>query len=180
MYCGQALLACYLRRSRIDGARNATALIKLLVRWLRQAWPEVAIIVRGDSGFCRERLTRYCERNQVGFILGVARNTRLESTVSMVELELAQQYAHSGAKQREIGEFLCATGSWEHERRVIARLEYGARGNNPRFVVTNVRGEARALYDELYCRRAEAENRIKETQLDLFGTRASCHKFRAN
>jgi hypothetical protein len=180
VYCGQALLACYLRRSRIDGARNASALIKLLVKRLRRAWPEVAIIVRGDSGFCRERLMRYCERRHVGYILGVARNTRLENTVSMVELELAQQFADSGAKQREIGEFLYATGSWEHERRVIARLEYGVQGTNPRFVVTNVRGEARALYDELYCGRGEAENRIKETQLDLFGTRASCHRFLAN
>jgi hypothetical protein len=180
VYCGDALLACYLRRSRIDGAKNATALLKLLIERLRQAWPDVAIVVRGDSGFCRQRLMRWCERHRVGYVLGMARNARLEAIVSMAELALAEQYAVSGVKQREIGEFTYAAHSWDRERRVITRLEYGAQGNNPRFVVTNVQGEASALYDQLYCQRGEAENRIKETQLDLFGTRASCHKFLAN
>jgi hypothetical protein len=180
VFCGEALLACYLRRSRIDGAKNATALIKLLIARLRQAWPNVPIIVRGDSGFCRQRLMRWCERHGVGYVLGMARNARLEAIVSMTELALAEQYAASGMKQREIGEFSYAADSWDRERRVITRLEYGSQGNNPRFVVTNVQGEAAALYDRLYCQRGEAENRIKETQLDLFGTRASCHKFLAN
>jgi His-Xaa-Ser system protein HxsD len=147
---------------------------------LRQAWPNVPIIVRGDSGFCRQRLMRWCERHGVGYVLGMARNARLEAIVSMTELALAEQYAASGMKQREIGEFSYAADSWDRERRVITRLEYGSQGNNPRFVVTNVQGEAAALYDRLYCQRGEAENRIKETQLDLFGTRASCHKFLAN
>ena len=180
VFCGEALLACYLRRSRIDGAKNATALIQLLIARLRQAWPGVPIIVRGDSGFCRQRLMRWCERHGVGYVLGMARNARLEAIVSVAELALAEQYAASGAKQREIGEFSYAADSWDRERRVITRLEYGPQGNNPRFVVTNVQGEANALYDTLYCQRGEAENRIKETQLDLFGTRASCHKFLAN
>ena len=180
VFCGEALLACYLRRSRIDGAKNATALIKLLIARLRRAWPDVPIIVRGDSGFCRQRLMRWCERHGVGYVLGMARNARLEAIVSVAELALAEQYAASGAKQREIGEFSYAADSWDRERRVITRLEYGPQGNNPRFVVTNVQGEANALYDTLYCQRGEAENRIKETQLDLFGTRASCHKFLAN
>ena len=180
VFCGEAMLACYLRRSRIDGAKNATALISLLVKRLRQVWPDVQIIVRGDSGFCRQRLMHWCERHGVGYVLGMARNARLEAIVSMCELALAEQYALSGIKQREIGEFDYAADSWDGERRVITRLEYGAQGNNPRFVVTNVQGQASALYDELYCQRGEAENRIKETQLDLFGTRASCHKFRAN
>jgi len=180
VFCGQAMLACYLRRSRIDGAKNATAVLKLIIRRLRQAWPEVAIIVRGDSGFCRERLMRWCERHRVGYILGLARNARLQDQVWSVEQALAEQYAASGSKQREIGEFSYAAQSWAHERRVITRLEYGAQGNNPRFVVTNVEGRAEELYDTLYCQRGEAENRIKEVQLDLFGTRASCHKFLAN
>jgi len=180
VFCGEALLACYLRRSRIDGAKNATALIRLLIARLRRAWPDVAIIVRGDSGFCRQRLMRWCERNRVGYALGLARNARLEAIVSMSELALGEQYAASGVKQREIGEFSYAAESWDRERRVITRLEYGPQGSNPRFIVTNVQGQAAALYDQLYCRRGEAENRIKETQLDLFGTRASCHKFLAN
>jgi hypothetical protein len=180
VFCGQALLACYLRRCRIDGARNAAALIKLLVRRLRQAWPGVRIIVRGDSGFCRRRLLHFCERNAVGYVIGLARNARLHAHVAMVELALAEQYAASGVKQREIGEFTYAADSWTHERRVITRLEYGPQGANPRFVVTNLPTAATELYDRLYCARGEAENRIKEAQLDLFGTRASCHKFRAN
>ncbi len=98
----------------------------------------------------------------------------------MVELALSEQYAATGLKQREIGEFSYAAQSWNIERRVITRLEYGPQGNNPRFVVTNVHGQAEALYQQLYCQRGEAENRIKEAQLDLFGTRASCHRFLPN
>jgi hypothetical protein len=180
VFCGQSMLACYLRRSRIDGAKNATALLKRLIGRLRQAWPKVRIIVRADSGFCRQRLIRWCERSGVGYIIGIARNARLEATVALVELALKDQYEQSGHKQREIGEFRYAADSWDVERRVITRLEYGALGNNPRFVVTNLAGDAGKLYEQLYCARGEAENRIKEAQLDLFGTRASCHKFLAN
>ena len=180
VFCGQAMLACYLRRSRIDGAKNATALLKGLIARLRLAWPKVKIIVRGDSGFCRQRVIRWCERAGVNYVIGVARNARLEATVAMVELALQEQYEQSGLKQREIGEFRYAADSWDIERRVITRLEYGALGTNPRFVVTNLEGQASELYEQLYCARGEAENRIKEAQLDLFGTRASCHKFLAN
>lgn len=180
VFCGQSMLACYLRRSRIDGAKNATALLKRLIGRLRQAWPKVRIIVRADSGFCRQRLIRWCERSGVGYVIGIARNARLEATVALVELALKEQYEQSGHKQREIGEFRYAADSWDIERRVITRLEYSALGNNPRFVVTNLASEAAELYEQLYCARGEAENRIKEAQLDLFGTRASCHKFLAN
>ena len=180
VFCGQALLVCYLRRSRIDGARNATAVIRALVGRLRQAWPSARIIVRGDSGFCRQRLIRWCEKSGVGYVIGLARNARLEDRVSLVQLAMQEQFEKTGIKQREVGEFTYAADTWDRERRVITRLEHGAQGSNPRFVVTNLEGEAEALYDRLYCARGEAENRIKETQLDLFGTRASCHKFLAN
>jgi hypothetical protein len=123
---------------------------------------------------------RLCERHQVGYVLGLARNHRLEHQVSMLEQAPAEQYASTGLKQREIGEFRYAAHGWAHERRMICRLEYGAQGNNPRYIVTNVEGEADELYDALYCQRGEAENRLKEVQLGLFGTRASCHKFLAN
>jgi hypothetical protein len=162
---------------RIDAAKNAKALIQLLVKRLRETWPAVPIIVRGGSGFCRQRLTRWCERNGVGYVLGMARNARLEASVSMADLASAERHAASGVKQREIGESTYAADRWDRERRVITRLEYDAQGNNPRFVVTNVQGQASALYDDLYCQRGEAENRIKETQLDLFGTRAIARRF---
>ena len=180
VFCGQAMLACVLRRSRIDGAKNAAAVIKLLVQRLRRAWPESRIIVRADSGFCRQRLLRWCERSGVSYIIGLARNARLEARVRLAELMLADEFERSGTKQRLIDEFAYAADSWNIERRVITRLEHGTQGNNPRFVVTNLQGDAVQLYERLYCARGEAENRIKEAQLDLFGTRASCHRFAAN
>jgi hypothetical protein len=180
VFAGQAMLTCVLRRSRIDGAKHVSAVIKLLVSRLREAWPEVRIIVRGDSGFCRQRLIRWCERRNVGYVIGVARNARLQRMVEAWEGLLEHRYAESGAKQRLVQEFSYAADSWDRERRIVTRLEFGAQGNNPRFVVTNLDLPAQALYDDLYCQRGEAENRIKETQLDLFGTRASSHRFLAN
>ena len=180
VFCGQAILACLLRPSRIDGAKHAAAVIKLLVDRLRLAWPKAHIIVRGDSGFCRQRLLRWCERNDVGYVIGVARNTRLHKQVEFWERRLATAFKKSGEKQRVIREFRYAADSWDIERRLVTRLEFGDQGTNPRFVVTNLDLPAEILYDKLYCLRGEAENRIKETQLDLFGTRASCHKFHAN
>jgi len=180
VFCGQAMLACYLRPSQIDGAKHAAAIVKLLIERLRRSWPETRIIVRADSGFCRQNLIRWCERAGVGYLIGLARNSRLEATVSMVELAMREAYERTGTKQREIGEFPYAAASWDCERRVVTRLEYGAQGVNPRFVVTNLEAEPAVLYDQLYCARGEAENRIKEAQLDLFGTRASCHRFEAN
>jgi len=180
VYCGRAMLACVLRRSRIDGARHAAAVIKLLVTRLRQVWPGVRIIVRGDSGFCRQRLIRWCERHAVGYVIGVARNARLHKAVQAWEGELEAVYQRDGTKQRTIREFRYQAASWNIERRLVTRLEFGAQGPNPRFVVTNLYSPAAELYDGLYCQRGEAENRIKETQLDLFGTRASSQKFLAN
>jgi len=134
-------------------------------------------MVRGDSGFCRQRLPRYRERAGVGYVIGLARDAQLEARVALAELMLAEDYGRSGIKQRLIDEFVYAADSWNRERRVVTRLEFGAQGANPRFVVTNL---ATDLYERLYCARGEAENRIKEVQLDLFGNRASCQKFAAN
>jgi len=116
----------------------------------------------------------------VGYVVGLARNSRLEAQVAMVQMAMREAYERSGVKQREIGEFTYAADTWDRERRVVTRLEYGEQGVNPRFVVTNLEERAEELYDEIYCARGEAENRIKETQRDLFGTRASCHRFLAN
>lgn len=180
VYAGRAILACVLRRSRIDGAKHAAAVIKLLVTRLRQAWPGVRLIVRGDSGFCRQRLIRWCERHAVGYVIGVARNARLHRIVAGWEQAMQAQYTESGIKQRQLREFRYAAESWDRERRIVTRLEFDHRGANPRFVVTNLERPAAALYDGLYCQRGEAENRIKETQLDLFGTRTSSQQFLAN
>jgi DDE family transposase len=180
VFCGQQLLCAYLRPSRIDGAQHAAAILKLLVRQLRQAWPNVRIIFRGDSGFCRQRIVNYCERAGVHYIVGLARNARLQAQVEYVHLAMKEHYEHSGVKQRLVGEFSYAAQSWPYERRVLTRLEWGEQGCNPRFVVTNLDGDAQALYDDLYCQRGEAENRIKEAQVGLFATRTSCRLFAAN
>jgi hypothetical protein len=131
VFCGQHMLACLLRPSRIDGARHAAAVIKLLVTRLRQAWPKARIIVRGDSGFCRQNLLRWCERHDVGYLIGVARNARLHRQVEAWEAELETAFRETGIKQRTIREFRYAAESWKVERRLITRLEYGSQGNNP-------------------------------------------------
>jgi hypothetical protein len=180
VFCGQQLLCAYLRPSRIDGAKHAAGILKLLVTRLRQKWPQVRIVFRGDSGFCRQRILNYCERTGVHYIVGLARNPRLQGITEFLELAMKDEFGRSGLKQREVGEFVYAAQSWAHERRVITRLEYGDQGNNPRYVVTNLTGAAQALYDDLYCQRGEAENRIKEAQVGLFATRTSCQHFQGN
>ena len=180
VFCGQQLLCAYLRPSRIDGARHAAAILKLLVTRLRQRWPQVRIVFRGDSGFCRQRIINYCERAGVNYIIGLARNARLQGITEFLELAMKDSFEQTGLKQREVGEFVYAAQSWSKERRVITRLEYGAQGNNPRYVDTNLTGPAKELYDDLYCQRGEAENRIKEAQVGLFATRTSCQHFQSN
>jgi hypothetical protein len=180
VFCGQDLLACVLRPSSRDPASILSALIKLITQRLRQAWPEARIIVRGDSGFCRPAALRRFDQWGVHYIIGLQKNAALLKRVELAELALADAYEATGIKQRMIGEFDYAAGTWDCERHVIARLEHDAHGANPRFVVTSLHGDCTALYEQLYCARGEAENRIKEAQLDLFGRRASCHKFQAN
>ena len=180
VFCGQQLLCAYLRESRIDAAKHSAAILKLLVRRLRQVWPDVRITFRGDSGFCRQRIINWCERSGVSYIIGLARNARLQAITEFMELAMKDRFAQTGCKQREVGEFMYAAQSWAHERRVITRLEHGEQGNNPRYVVTNLQGEPAQLYDQVYCQRGEAENRIKEAQVGLFATRTSCHVFQSN
>lgn len=181
VFCGQDILACVLRPSWRDPASVLSALIKVLSRRLREKWPGVRLVVRADSGFCRPKALRRFDAWDIDYIIGLPKNPTLNWLVAVPELALAEQYKTIGTKQRMIGEFTYAARSWERERRVIARLEHGPQGPNPRFVVTSLqRGDATELYERLYCARGEAENRIKEAQLDLFGRRASAHRFAAN
>jgi len=180
VFCGEQLLVSYLRPSKIDGAKHAWAILALLVKRLRQAWPTVRIILRADSGFCRHRMLGWCERHGVGYCGGLAQNARLKRLTQSQRERLATQFAATEDKQREFAEFHYAAATWRTERRVIARLEYTDQGDNPRYIVTNLEGEGAALYDQLYCARGEMENRIKEAQLGLFADRTSCHYFIAN
>ena len=180
VFCGEHLLCGYLRPSNIDVAKHSRAISKLLVEKIRQRWPKVRITLRGDSGFCRWRLMRWCEKHGVNYIFGLARNSRLEQQSGELQQQAETQFEASGEKQRLFGEFSYAAGSWDRERRVIAKAERLPKGANPRYIVTNLPGEAQRLYDEVYCARGEMENRIKEQQLCLFADRTSCHTLLAN
>ena len=174
VFAGHELLAAYLRPANADGARHAAAVVKLLVKRLRQAWPHVRITVRADSGFCRRRLLAWCERNEVSYVIGLAKNNRLNALAAPAMSAAQARFERGGEKQRGFDEFRYAAGSWSTERRVILRYEYGAQGGNPRYIVTNRDDEAAELYDTVYCQRGEMENRIKEQQLGLFADRTSC------
>jgi hypothetical protein len=178
--CGQQLLVAYLRPANIDGAHHSRAILKLLVRRFRQAWPEVKIIFRADSGFCRWRMLRWCDRHKVDYIVGLAKNNVLKRLSRRTMITARWQHRRTGLKQRLFEEFDYAAETWDRPRRVIAKAEHTDQGENPRFVVTSLVGEPQALYDELYCQRGDAENRIKEQQLGLFADRTSCHAFLAN
>jgi hypothetical protein len=180
VFCGRQLLVSYLRPSRNDAAKHAWAILALLVKQLRQAFPHTRIILRGDSGFCRWRMLRWCERHDVGYIVGIARNERLTARIEPLMAAAEAVSAAVGEPVRWFTEFRYAASSWERERRVIAKLEVTALGRNPRYIVTNLKGEAQRLYDRLYCARGDMENRIKEQQLDLFADRTSCHRWWAN
>lgn len=180
VFCGEQLLVSYLRPSNIDVAKHAHAILKLLVTRFRQAWPGVKIIFRGDSGFCRWKMLRWCERHGVDYIVGLAKNSRLLALAAESMQRAAAQFESTQEKQRHFTWLDYAAGSWDRERRVIAKAEHSAQGANPRFLVTSLAGDAQQLYDEVYCARGEMENRIKEQQLGLFADRTSCHGWWAN
>ena len=180
VFCGHQLLVSYLRPSDIDGAKHAWAILSLLVKRLRQAWPKVRIIFRGDSGFCRWKMLRCCERHDIDHIVGLAKNERLNACTRALTREAAGCFAASGSKVRWFSDIHYGARSWDHPRRVIAKIEYSSHGANPRYVVTTLKGEAKHLYDKIYCARGDMENRIKESQLDMFGGRTSCQRWWPN
>jgi hypothetical protein len=180
VFGGEQLLVSYLRPSNIDVAKHAGAILKLLVTRLRATWLGVKIIFRGDSGFCRYRMLRWCERHGVDYLVGLAKNSRLLALAGEWMQSAAAQFERTQQKQRLFGAMDYAAGTWDRERRVIAKAEHSAQGANPRFVVTSLPGDAQALYDEVYCARGEMENRIKEQQLGLFADRTSAHGWWAN
>ncbi len=177
VFCRNQLLVSYLRESKIDGARHAWAILALLIKRLRQVWPQVRIIFRADPGFCRWRILSWCERHNVGYIIGIAKNKRLNALTAQLQRDARDCYAELGAKVRWFTDIRYAAGTWKkRKRRVIAKIEHTGKGSNPRYVVTNLKGNGKTLYDKLYCARGEMENRIKEQQLDLFADRTSCHR----
>jgi hypothetical protein len=180
VFAGEQLLCAYLRPANIDGARHAWAILALITKRLREAWPGVKIIFRGDSGFCRWKMLRWCDRHGVDYIVGLAKNPVLTKLSATLMSSAENAFTETGQKQRLFGELAYAAATWDKPRRVIARIEHSEKGENPRFITTSLAGEGQQLYEQTYCARGEVENRIKEQQLGLFADRTSCHDFVAN
>jgi hypothetical protein len=189
--CGEHVLCARLRPSNIDGAKGSVAEVERIVEQIREAWPQVRIILRGDSGFCRDELLSWCEEHGVDYVVGLAQNARLLREIAEAGAQAASQYQQSGKAARVFTEFVYQTKkSWSRARRVIAKAEQLEKGSNPRFVVTSLSPEemifpdpprwgAQSLYEEFYCARGDMENRIKE-QMMLFADRASTSWMRSN
>jgi len=171
VFCGDFLLRARLRRSNIDAAAGTVDELRDIVEQVRQHWPKTSIVFRADSGFAREEIFAWCEENNVGYVIGLAKNDRLRNEI-VAELETVRERAErTGRPARRFKDFGYQTlKSWSRRRRVVAKAEHLGNKSNPRFVVTSLprrRIAARRLYEELYCARGESENRIKEQQLYL-------------
>jgi hypothetical protein len=183
IFAGEHLLCAKLRRSNIDGAAGACEEVERIVAQIRERRSGVKIILRADSGFCREELMSWCEQNAVDYVFGLAKNVRLVRTIG-AELQAAKaESRHTQRPARRFKELVYRTRSWCRPRRVVAKAEQTGDKANPRFIVTSLSMQqwaARELYEDFYCARGECENRIKEAQLDLFADRLSAATFRAN
>jgi hypothetical protein len=184
IFAGEHLLCARLRTADQDAAKGSREEVERIVRQIRAVWPAVRIIVRADSGFCRDELMTWCEDQGVFYVVGMQRNERLRRMIEPQMQEAARLHEQTGKPARVFTEFSyrTTTGSWSRSRRVVAKAEQLEGKQNPRFVVTNLNAEqwpAQRLYEDLYCERGEMENRIKE-QLSLFAGRVSAETMRAN
>ena len=184
IFCGDHPLLALLRPANIDASTGAVKQLARIVARIRDVWPKVKILLRGDSGFCREPLLHWCETHGVDYLFGLAKNTRLRQLLDEELGEAKQHFAATGQAARVFKDFTYRTRkSWSRDRRVVGKAEHLAKGSNPRFVVTSLSAEdyaAAPLYEQEYCGRGDMENRIKEQQLGLFAARASCATMRAN
>ena len=184
VFCGDQLLWAQLRKADIDASEGALEVLKGIVKKIRHKWPRVRILLRGDSGFCRDELMSWCEANGLYFLLGMAKNSRLLKRIRRTMKKAKREWACTGTAARRFVNFSYRTKkSWTRSRRVVGKAEYLDKGENPRFVVTNLPPEEmqpQQLYEKVYCARGDMENRIKEQQLYLFADRTSSATMRAN
>ena len=180
VFCGEKMVASFLQPSYEDGAKHAGAILKIIVNKLRMKWPDVKIIYRGDSGFCRKRHLHWCEKNKVKYIIGIARNQRLEKMTSLIARKAEKQYNRTGVKSKLFCDIYYSAKSWKKRRRVIAKAEHAEKGKNQRYVITNLDDPGKYLYEKVYCGRGDMENRIKEQKLGLFSDRTSAHEWWTN
>jgi hypothetical protein len=184
IFCGDHPLCARLRPADIDGAAGALKQVQRIVAHLRRHWPNVTIVLRGDSGFCREHLMRWCEDHGVHYIFGLAKNRRLLRILGGELHQAQQQFEQTQQPARVYKDFMYRTQkSWSRERRVVGKAEHLAKGSNPRFVVSTLPAAEYTdapLYEQEYCGRGNMENRIKEKQRMMFADRVSCSTMRAN
>jgi hypothetical protein len=181
VFCGEHLLVAYLRPSDIDGSLHAGAILKLLVKRLRQSWPNVRIKFRGDSAFARRHILHWCEHNNVEYVVGMAQNKRILKLVAPTLDAVKTNFEATQDKQKEFISFKYAAESWNQPRKIVTKVEYNRHGSNVRCVITNLPEQnSQAVYDEHYCPRGDMENQIKQQKLDLFASRVSCQRFLAN
>lgn len=184
IFCGDHPLLALLRPADIDAAAGSVKQLERIVKRIREVWPNVQIVVRGDSGFCRDNLLSWCEQNQVDYVIGLAKNKRLIKILGKEINDAKQLFEQTGKASRVFKDFRYRTQkSWSCERRVIAKAEQLENKANPRFVVTSLSVDefsAQTTYEVEYCGRGNMENRIKEQQLFLFADRTSCQTLRAN
>jgi len=183
IFCGDQLLCARLRPANQDAAAGSVDEASRIVAQLRQRWPEVKIVLRADSGFCREALMSWCEQNRVDYVLGLQRNQRLRSIIGKQMHQAQVLHQTTGKAARVFAEFDYRTHkSWSRARRIVAKAEYLDKGENPRFVVTSLTPDKwpdQDLYEKFYCARGEMENRIKE-QMCLFADRLSTDEMKGN
>jgi len=184
IFCDGFLLAAALRTSDCDPGTAAGEDLARVIGAIRERWPTVRIIVRGDSGFCRDPLLSLFETSQVDYVVGLPRNSRLLENIEPALATARSRHEVTGKPEREFVDFSYKTmRSWSDERRVVGKAERVEGKDNPRFVVTSIAAselDPAALYETLYCARGDMENRIKEQQLGLFADRTSSHTMRAN
>lgn len=180
VFCGRHLLVSYLRTSNRSDSRHSWAILALLVKFIRQYWPDTRIVFRGDSGFYRPRLLSWCDRNNVDYLVGISKNSRLLKEVDVPSMLVRKAHNELGEKVSATYRFQYQARTWKHPRWVIARLEEGELGANPRFIISSRYDDGVKLYYEQYCARGDMENRIKDQQLCLFADRTSSTRWWTN
>ena len=174
-------VAVILRPGKTPDGAEVALVLRHIIRAIRRRWPRVDILVRGDSHYGRPEAMSWCERERVGYVFGLAGNKVLLKRAAGLAEEVAMRRVEGeAAKVRRYGEFAYAAQTWHTERRVIARVEASDKGADSRFVVTNLAGTPRWLYEAVYCARGQAENLVKAHKLHLASDRTSCSKATAN
>nr|NGX44106.1 hypothetical protein [Candidatus Anoxychlamydiales bacterium] len=179
VFCEEKLLVSYLRPSNIDGAKHAWAILSLLVQYLKKTWPNVKILFRADSGFCRPKMLTWCEKNNIDYIVGIGANVKLQKLIQPLVDRAKKEFELSGEKQQLFTDFYYSAKAWNKQRRIIGKAEYNHKGDNKRFIITTLSESCEIVYKNVYCPRGNMENKIKE-QFELFSYRTSCHEWWPN